>query len=141
MILVEIDPDAIVPPYEQVRSQIAAAIVGGRLEYGERLPSIRQLAADLGLAAGTIARAYTELEAEALIAGRGRKGTVVIAATSTGERRRQLSDAAARFVQRGLQLGATEDEILDAARSALRATATPQQRSTDTTHVASSRHH
>lgn len=134
MIVIEIDPDAIVPPYEQIRSQFAAAIIGGRLEYGERLPSIRQLAADLGLAAGTVARAYTELEADGLIAGQGRKGTVVIAATSTGERRRQLSHAAAGFVQRARQLGATEDEIMDAARSALQAAATTEHQSGATTH-------
>jgi GntR family transcriptional regulator len=65
------------PPYEQVRVQIAAAISSGRLGVGIRLPTIRALAADLGLATGTVARAYRELETVGLVASRRRAGTVV----------------------------------------------------------------
>lgn len=49
-----------VPPYEQIRAQLATLIFSGRLPEGERLPTIRQLASDLALAAGTVARAYRE---------------------------------------------------------------------------------
>jgi DNA-binding transcriptional regulator YhcF (GntR family) len=65
------------PPYEQVRRQLAGHIESGRLVAGSRLPSVRQLAADLGLAAGTVARAYRELEEAGLITTGRARGTHV----------------------------------------------------------------
>jgi len=72
-----IDPKAATAPFEQVRTQIAAAVADGRLDAGTRLPTVRALAADLGLAANTVARAYRELEADSVIATHGRGGTFV----------------------------------------------------------------
>lgn len=72
-----IDPEAATAPFEQVRTQIATAVAEGRLEAGTRLPTVRQLATDLGLAANTVARAYRELEADSVIATHGRGGTFV----------------------------------------------------------------
>ena len=65
------------PPYEQVRRQLAGHIEAGRLVAGSRLPPVRQLAADLGLAAGTVARAYRELEEAGLITTGRARGTHV----------------------------------------------------------------
>jgi DNA-binding transcriptional regulator YhcF (GntR family) len=65
------------PPYEQVRRQLAGHIESGRLAAGSRLPPVRQLAADLGLAAGTVARAYRELEEARLITTGRARGTHV----------------------------------------------------------------
>ena len=62
--IIDVDPSGAVPVYEQVRTQLAEMIVTGALPQGFRLPTIRQLAADLALAPGTIARVYRELEAE-----------------------------------------------------------------------------
>lgn len=73
----QVDPAGTVAPYEQVRSQLAAGIVDGTLEAGQRLPTVRRLAADLGLAANTVARAYRELEADGLVVTQGRRGTFV----------------------------------------------------------------
>lgn len=73
----EVDPGSAVPPYEQVRAQLAGLVSSGTLAPGTRLPAIRQLAGDLGVAAGTIARAYRELEGAGLIESRGRHGTRV----------------------------------------------------------------
>jgi GntR family transcriptional regulator len=72
-----IDPDSAVPPFEQLRTQVAAMTVTGELEPGQKLPTVRQLAADLGLAPNTVARAYRELEADAIISTQGRRGTFV----------------------------------------------------------------
>ncbi|MFF2244844.1 GntR family transcriptional regulator [Arthrobacter sp. NPDC058130] len=66
-----------VPPFEQIRSQVASLIAAGTLAPGSRLPTVRSLAADLGLAAGTVARAYKELELAGLVETRRRNGTVV----------------------------------------------------------------
>jgi DNA-binding transcriptional regulator YhcF (GntR family) len=65
------------PPYEQIRAQITSLIAVGALAPGTRLPTVRSLAADLGIAAGTVARAYRELEQSGQIETRRRNGTVV----------------------------------------------------------------
>ncbi|WP_349898528.1 GntR family transcriptional regulator [Parafrigoribacterium soli] len=65
------------PPYEQIRAQIATLIRSGQLPAGHRLPSVRQLAADLRAAPGTIARAYRSLEAAGLVESSRAKGTRV----------------------------------------------------------------
>ncbi|MGJ3189074.1 GntR family transcriptional regulator [Paenarthrobacter sp. FR1] len=67
-----------VPPYEQIRRQLSSLIAIGVLQPGSRLPTVRSLAADLGIAAGTVARAYKELEQSGLIESRRRNGTVVL---------------------------------------------------------------
>ncbi|MEM8708526.1 MAG: GntR family transcriptional regulator, partial [Actinomycetota bacterium] len=75
MITISIDPRSSESPSTQVKAAIMAAIVDGALSAGDRLPSIRQLAGDLGLAANTVAKAYRELEADGLVASNGRRGT------------------------------------------------------------------
>lgn len=72
-----IDLDTATPPYEQIQSQISALIAVGELQPGTRLPTVRSLAADLGVAAGTVGRAYKELEAAGLVTTNRRQGTVV----------------------------------------------------------------
>jgi len=74
---VSIDADSATAPFEQVRTQIASAVAAGVLSAGTRLPTVRGLAADLGLATNTVARAYRELESDAVIATYGRGGTFV----------------------------------------------------------------
>ncbi len=75
--LVTVDLRDATPPFEQIRTQIASLIAVGRLADGSRLPTVRALASDLGVATGTVARAYKELEAAGLIESRRRLGTVV----------------------------------------------------------------
>jgi GntR family transcriptional regulator len=72
-----IDADSSTAPFEQVRTQIASAVAEGQLSPGAKLPTVRQLATDLGLATNTVARAYRELEADAVVATHGRGGTFV----------------------------------------------------------------
>lgn len=74
---ITVDLRAPTPPYEQIRSQISSLIASGTLAPGSRLPTVRSLAADLGIAAGTVARAYKELEAAGLVNCRRRGGTIV----------------------------------------------------------------
>ena len=75
--LLRIESGSAEPPFEQVRRQLAEAVGDGRLPSGARLPPIRALAGELGLAANTVARAYRELEEAGLVLTRGRLGTVV----------------------------------------------------------------
>ena len=75
--VLRIDPDSSTPPFEQLRTQVAAMVATGELAPGQKLPTVRQLATDLGLAANTVARAYRELEADQIISTQGRRGTFV----------------------------------------------------------------
>jgi DNA-binding transcriptional regulator YhcF (GntR family) len=72
-----VDLGSATPPYEQIRAQVSSLFALGPLAPGTRLPTVRSLAADLGIAAGTVARAYRELEQSGLIETRRRNGTVV----------------------------------------------------------------
>ncbi|MGW9549979.1 GntR family transcriptional regulator [Citricoccus zhacaiensis] len=72
-----LDLSSPVPPFEQLRARISALVDDGSLTPGSRLPSVRALAADLGIAVGTVARAYRELEAAGYVVSRRRHGTTV----------------------------------------------------------------
>ncbi len=74
-----IDLTSGVAQWRQVRDQLALLIAGGQLAVGAQLPTIRQLAGDLGLATGTVARAYRELESHGVLHTARRRGTVIIA--------------------------------------------------------------
>ena len=74
---IEVDATSDEPPFEQVRRQIAAGVAGGGLGPGQKLPTVRRLAAELGLAVNTIARAYRELESDGVVVTQGRRGTSV----------------------------------------------------------------
>lgn len=75
--IISVDTRSPVPPYEQVRAQVTDHVAHGRLTAGSRLPTVRQLAKDLGLAVNTVARAYRELESTGVVVSRGRHGTFV----------------------------------------------------------------
>jgi DNA-binding transcriptional regulator YhcF (GntR family) len=113
----QIDPTSAVPPYEQVRSRIAAQIVDGTLVVGTRLPTVRALADELDLAVNTVARAYRELEAAGLVETRGRAGTVVSAAGD--ESKQRLQAAAHAFATVVHDLAISPAQALDAVRAAL----------------------
>jgi DNA-binding transcriptional regulator YhcF (GntR family) len=76
--ILDVDPSSALPVYEQIRRQITRMAVSGVLPVGSRLPTIRQLASDLGLAKGTVAKAYALLESSAVVESRGHRGTYVI---------------------------------------------------------------
>lgn len=81
---ISVDLGSAVPPYEQIRTQIVSLIATGSLAAGTRLPTVRSLAADLGIAAGTVARAYKELERAGVIETRRRNGTAVLGMPDAG---------------------------------------------------------
>jgi GntR family transcriptional regulator len=119
--IVELDDTSPVPPYEQVRAQVAAMIGSGALPPGTRLPPIRQLAGDLGLAVNTVARAYRELEAGSLVTSRVRTGTVVAPRAphdadgrTAADTRRLLTEAVRSFAATTRRLGIADGDALDA---------------------------
>ncbi len=116
-VAVTLDMLAATPPYEQVRSQIAGHIRTGSIRAGEKLPVVRVLAADLGVATNTIARAYRELEAGGLVTTRRRVGTIVQAVSSPASEGLRLQ--ARTFVRDARSAGLADEEVVDLVRGAL----------------------
>jgi DNA-binding transcriptional regulator YhcF (GntR family) len=117
--MIVIDAASPVPPYEQLRAQFAAQIRAGTLAVGTRLPTIRHLASDLGLAVNTVGRSYRELEEAGLIETRGRGGSFVSAAGE--EARERAGRAAEDFAAVVTSLGIDTSEALRIVRAALAA--------------------
>ncbi len=121
--LLRIDRDSPVPAYEQLRGQLAVAIRVGSFPPRRPLPPIRTMAAELGLAPGTVARAYAELERDGLVEGRRRGGTVVVDDPPDSEaghdRAEQLAHAADVFAAVARRLDADLEEAAAALARAL----------------------
>ena len=118
--MITVDPNAAEPPYEQIRAGVVAQVGTGELRPGDRLPTVRQLAQDLGVAPGTVARAYRELEETGHVDTRGRSGTFVAGHGVSAEAR-----AAARaYADRARELGLDPSEALLLVQRALGITRT-----------------
>ncbi len=116
--ILEVDPRSSVAPYEQLRQQITALVLAGSVAPGDRLPSIRQLANDLGIAGGTVARAYRELESDGVVTTHGRHGTVIAGLPAQAGPPPALIEAARSYADRASHTGATLDDALTAVRVA-----------------------
>jgi DNA-binding transcriptional regulator YhcF (GntR family) len=97
-------PDAPEPPFEQLRAQIARRAASGDLPAGTKLPTVRALAAELDLAANTVARAYRELESDGVVVTEGRRGTFVAMSAGASP---DAEAAATEYVAAARRLGLT----------------------------------
>ncbi|WP_315276435.1 GntR family transcriptional regulator [Kocuria carniphila] len=93
-----VDTTSTVPVYEQLVQCVTDGIASGSLEDGDRIPPVRALATELGLAAGTVAKSYRAMEASGVIETRGRKGTFI--AQSSDDRHAAACRAAAEYLDR-----------------------------------------
>jgi DNA-binding transcriptional regulator YhcF (GntR family) len=112
-----VDPLSTTPPFEQIRVQLMEAVRTGALVPGDKLPTVRRLAEDLGLAPNTVARSYRALEQDEVIETRGRLGSFVAATGDAAQRQVQL--AAVAYADRAASLGVDADEALAIVRAAL----------------------
>ncbi|MEV4054090.1 GntR family transcriptional regulator [Amycolatopsis sp. NPDC049688] len=115
-----VDTENGLAPWRQVHDQVVRAVTAGALPEGTRLPPIRQLARDLGLASGTVARAYRELEAAGWVTTARARGTVVTIPPGRPDPGALLRSAAADFAAAAQDLGADLGTALDAVRAAYR---------------------
>ena len=97
------------PLFEQVRMRIIDAIRDGALPAGTRLPTVRDLAAQLGLAVNTVARAYRELEAAGIVETRGRFGSFVAGRDPVDA---TMTVAAGTFADAARAVGLSKSEAL-----------------------------
>ena len=120
--IIHVDPADPTPPYEQLRRQIATAIAMGELAPGTRLPTVRQLAGDLGVANGTVMRAYSELEAAgAVTTARGGGTRVADNPERFRDRTDDLTILTHAYISQAITTGASPDQILSAVREVLEA--------------------
>lgn len=103
--IVHLDERSVVPVFEQLRSQIERLIASGQLRPGTKLPPIRQLATDLGLARGTVNKVYDALAREGLVETAGRHGTIVLDGSHVTTSTTDLSAAADTLAVVVRQLG------------------------------------
>ena len=106
---VQVDPHAGKPLFDQLRCQIIDGIRTGRLKPGTRLPTVRELAGQLGMAVNTVARAYRELESAGILETRGRFGTFV---ARTDPADATMATAAHSYASTAKALGVDKDEAL-----------------------------
>jgi DNA-binding transcriptional regulator YhcF (GntR family) len=112
-----VDAQSATPPFEQIRMQVIEAVRTGALVPGDKLPTVRRLAVDLGLAPNTVARSYRALEQDEVIETRGRLGSFVAATGDAPHKQVQL--AAVVYADRAKSLGVTAEEALAIVRAAL----------------------
>jgi GntR family transcriptional regulator len=116
---ITIDRDLGDAVYAQVARQIRQLIASGALPSGTAIPSVRQLARDLGVSLNTVARAYRLLESEGFLAIRDRAGVTVSApAREIGDvARAELVGELRTSLARLRQAGMARDEILRVVRA------------------------
>jgi DNA-binding transcriptional regulator YhcF (GntR family) len=109
-----VDPDGETAPFQQIMDQLRGFIERGELRAGDSLPTVRQLAGDLGVAPNTVARAYAELQESGWLTSEGRRGTHVASGAPAHDKRtraRMLHETVGRFVATLAHRGYSEAEV------------------------------
>jgi GntR family transcriptional regulator len=113
-----LNPASGAPVYRQIIQQVEHAILGGKLQPGDRLPTIRALAVALKANPNTIARAYNEMEIRGLVSTQVGSGTYISEAKTGAEdeRKKKIDEAAGRFIREMYTLGVSSNEIEEIIR-------------------------
>ena len=113
-VLLSVDPDLDVAPCHQIADQLREFVERGDLRPGDALPTVRQLALDLGVAPNTVARAYTNLQEAGWLTTDGRRGTRVAPSVPAQDVKRRvvvLQGDVTRFVSTLRRRGYSKGEI------------------------------
>jgi DNA-binding transcriptional regulator YhcF (GntR family) len=113
----KLDPASGVPTFLQLRAQLIDQVRSGALKPGTRIPTVRALADELGIAPNTVAKAYKHLEEDGILETRGRNGSFISPQGGAAERKAQ--QAAAEYAERMRQLGIGPGEALRFVSDAL----------------------
>ena len=127
---ISITTGSTVPIYRQIVDQVCRAVATGQLVPGEQVPSVRALAEQLVINPNTVARTYADLIREGVLEAQKGKGVFVArrrAVYTRAERLRRLEATLDAFVNEGVRLGFTPEELRDVLERKLRDFApTPQ---------------
>lgn len=111
-----IDPSSRLAIWQQLAHQVREAIARGRLQPGDRLPSVRELSRTVVVNPNTIARVYTELEREGILNTRPGLGAFVAQPSSEPSlkvRKKRLQEALDHFLTEAVHLGVTAEEVVE----------------------------
>jgi GntR family transcriptional regulator len=117
---ISVAPGSPVSIYRQIVDQVCAAVVAGRLEESEPLPSVRALADQLVVNPNTVARAYGELVREGIVESRAGRGMFVAPRRqmyTRSERLRRIELPLHTYVSEALLLGFTPEEIAEQVKA------------------------
>ena len=112
-----VDAASAVPTFLQLRAQLIDQVRSGALKPGARIPTVRALAEELGIAPNTVAKAYRHLEEDGIVETRGRNGSFISPQGDAAERKAQ--EAAATYAARVRQLGIDRADALRFVTDAL----------------------
>lgn len=115
--MLSVDPALPTPPFEQIKTQVAELRASGEFAAGHRLPPVRHLAVELGVAPNTVARAYRELEASGVIETRGRHGSFIT--PTSPQTRTEGVRLAHDYVRRLRALGVADADAVRLVRDAI----------------------
>lgn len=104
------------PIYAQIREQLKEQILNGQIPEGSTLPSIRQLAREVGVSVITTTRAYSDLEEEGFIASMQGKGSVVLSTDNNLLKEKYLLRIEAGLttaIETARAMGMSKEELLD----------------------------
>jgi GntR family transcriptional regulator len=125
-------PASALPLYRQLVQQVERLAAAGQLREGDALPSVRDLARDLGVNPATIVKAYAELEQTGLVETRRGLGTF-LAKTGVGlqraQRLRRLRNSADALMVEAHQLGLDESDVHESISEAAARLRAAQERS------------
>jgi GntR family transcriptional regulator len=108
-----------VPFYRQIIQRIEQSVLSGRLEPGDRLPTIRSLAIELKINPNTIAKAYSELEIRGIVTTQVGSGTYIsdkIIDKEEIDRRKKIDELVGRFVRAMSAVGVDRVDMIDLIR-------------------------
>src|ERR1700691_1772312 len=128
--LFHVNPSSGVAIHLQIEPQVKHAIAAGALRPGQALPSVRKLAAELGINPNTAARAYQNLERDGIITTVPGGGTYVadnVPRFLKSEKLRRLQPYALQIAVEGAQLRLTNDEILQTVKEELESLTAQQE--------------
>jgi GntR family transcriptional regulator len=110
----DVNPTSGVPIYRQLMDQVAALLVGGQVQPGDMLPSVRDLGAALGVNMMTVSKAYARLEVEGLVERARGRGMLIRAPQVNGsvaDRADELRPLLEQAIVRARQLGLGDNQI------------------------------
>jgi GntR family transcriptional regulator len=116
----QLNPDSGVPAYLQLAQQVKQALRIGILDIGDKLPTVKEVVAEVAINPNTVMKAYWELEHEGLVEGRQGVGTFVVRRPAGPPPGTQVR--LARNLERWVQTARTEGLDDEAIESLLRST-------------------
>ncbi len=113
---IQIVPNSSIPIFRQIADQVRRLVATGKLQLGDPVPSVRQLAKDLVINPNTVAKAYADLTRDGVLEGQQGRGLFVAKRKSVytkAERVRRLDEAIQRLIGEGLTLDFSSEEIVE----------------------------